>query len=159
MKPDRSIAVAVLLAATFAARPAGAQLRFGGHMARSADAFGQVRGLGLRLSFGVPLLPIGLAVNAERFFDGCPTGECGFSGLTVDANYSLPVPVLQPWLGVGWSVREAIVAEQRTTERGLNLGVGARLTLAALEPFVDVRYELEAAPARRTVVRIGFMIH
>jgi hypothetical protein len=157
MKGTR-VQLAFAVAALLAAGPARAQVGIGGHLARATDAFGETRGLGVRLQLGVPLVPVSLAVNGEYFFPHCPSGDCALYGTTFDLNWVLPLPFLQPWLGAGWSVRELEVAGRHSTERGPNVGVGVQLQLFAVRPFVDVRYEFAGAPEKQTMVRIGLML-
>ena len=151
-------AIAVAATAILMPGPAYGQVGIGAHMARAADAFGGSLGLGLRVQLGVPLVPVSLAVNGEYFFADCPANDCSLYGTTFDLNYALPIPLLQPWVGVGWSVRELKVAGRQTTERGLNFGVGAQFRLTGVRPFVDVRYELAPAPEKQYVMRIGLMV-
>lgn len=148
------VAVAVLLLAS----PALGQVSYGGHTVNANDAFGGSRGVGLRGQIGLPLLPISVAVNGEYFFTHCSDGDCGLYGATFDLNYSLAIPLLQPFVGLGWSVREVEVAGRKTTERGINVGVGAQFRLRGIRPFVDIRYELVDAPEKQFVVRIGLLL-
>lgn len=153
---QRSVAVAVAVLLIVA--PARAQVGLGAHMAQAADAFGESRGMGLRVQAGLPLVPVSLAVNGEYFFVNCAPGDCALQGVTFDLNYALPIPLLQPWVGVGWSVRELEMPDHRSTERGPNVGVGAQFRLTGVRPFIDVRYEFAAAPESQYLVRIGLML-
>jgi hypothetical protein len=153
---NAALATAALLAL---AAPAAAQIGFGGDMVRAADAFGGTTGVGARVRLGVPLFPLSAAVNADWFFPDCPNTSCSLRGATLDVNYSFPIPLLHPWVGVGWSIRRIEVGSAKSTERGLNAGVGAELQLTKLRPFADVRYEFVDAPEKQYVFRIGLMFN
>jgi hypothetical protein len=141
------------------AGPAAAQIGFGGDVVRAADAFGGTTGVGARIRLGVPLFPISTALNGDWFFPNCPNRDCSLRGATLDVNYSFPIPLLHPWVGVGWSIRRIEVGGTTATERGLNVGVGAELQLTRLRPFVDVRYEMADAPEKQYIARIGLMFN
>jgi opacity protein-like surface antigen len=140
------------------ASPAAAQIGIGGHYVQAGDAFDGTSGVGARLTAGLPLFPVSVALNGEYFFPDCGDADCSLYGATLDLNYALPLPLLQPWVGVGWSVRRVEVDDASHTERGFNVGVGAQLRLAAFRPFVDVRYELADAPEKQYLLRVGVMI-
>lgn len=141
------------------ALPASAQIGVGGEYVRAADAFGGTAGVGARLRLGVPLFPVNAVINGEYFFPQCPADDCSLRGVTFDLDYSLPIPVIHPWVGAGWSIRELKVGGLRSTRRGVNVGVGAELQLRMLRPFVDFRYEFVNAPEKQYVTRVGVMIH
>lgn len=151
-----TIPVVALLAM---ASPARAQIGFGGDIVRAADAFGGTTGVGARVRLGVPLFPLSLAVNGDWFFPSCPNTSCSLRGATLDVNYSFPLPLVHPWVGAGWSVRRIEDDNGTSTQRGLNVGVGAELQLTTLRPFFDVRYEFADAPEKQYVVRIGLMFN
>ena len=141
------------------AEPVDAQIGFGGDVVRAADAFGGTTGVGARIRLGVPLFPVSAALNGDWFFPDCPNTDCSLRGATLDVNYSFPIPLLHPWVGVGWSIRRIEIGGATSTERGLNVGVGAELELTKLRPFVDLRYEMAEAPERQYVARIGLMFN
>jgi len=151
---------ALAAAAVFAlARPAAAQIGIGADAVRAFDAFGGTTGVGARIRLGVPLFPVSAAINGDWFFPDCPNTDCSLRGATLDVNFSFPIPVLHPWVGVGWSIRRVEVNGATSTERGLNVGVGAELQLTKLRPFIDIRYELADAPEKQYVARIGLMFN
>src|SRR5687768_12329759 len=113
----------VLVAATFAASPAAAQVGFGAHYARAADAFDGSTGLGARITLSVPLVPASAAANAEYFFPDCD--GCSLSGATFEANFHMPLPFLRPWAGVGYAIRRVEVAGVSNTRNGYTAGIGA----------------------------------
>lgn len=151
------MATAALLATSV---PVRAQVGVGGYFVRTSDPFGQSDGVGARLRVGAPLLPVSLALNGEWFFPDCGGSDCSLKGLTLDANYALTVPLVQPFVGVGWSVRQNTVDGQTSTKRGLNVGVGVALALKSVRPFVDIRYRpSKIFSGNPYAVRIGLMIH
>ncbi|MGD8276888.1 MAG: hypothetical protein PVH00_02630 [Gemmatimonadota bacterium] len=139
--------------------PAKAQVSAGGYFVRTSDPYGESDGVGLRLEAGAPLLPVSLALNGEYFFPDCGGSDCSLRGLTIDANYSLVVPLVQPFVGVGWSVRQSKVDGETSTKRGLNIGVGVAVTLRRVRPFADVRYRpSKIFSGHPYAVRLGVMI-
>lgn len=152
-----SFAVAALLAAS---APARAQVSAGGYFVRTLDPFGESDGVGGRLEIGAPLLPVSLALNGEWFFPDCGGSDCSQKGLTIDANYTVAVPLVQPFVGVGWSIRQSKVDGQTATKRELVVGVGVALALKSFRPFVDVRYRpSKIFSGNPYAVRLGLMIH
>ena len=150
------LAAAALLAVPAAAR---AQVGAGGYFVRTSDPYGEASGVGLRLEAGAPLLPLSVALNGEYFFPDCGGADCSLRGLTVDVNYALAVPLVQPYVGAGWSVRQSKVAGQTSTKRGLNVGLGVALAFRSIRPFVDVRYRpSKLFSGHPYAVRLGVMI-
>jgi hypothetical protein len=147
------ICFVLVVAATFAASPATAQVGFGAHYARAADAFNGTTGIGARLTLSAPLVPVSGAANAEYFFTDCD--ECGLSGATFEANFHLPLPFLRPWAGVGYAIRRVEVAGVTNTRKGYTAGVGAELSFLRIKPFVELRYEFIDAPEHQVFTRIG----
>ena len=158
MRPVRLALLLSTLTLVAGASPAAAQIGFGGHVVQASDAFDGTTGVGARLKVGIPLFPVSAALNGEYFFPDCGDADCSLYGATLDLNYALPLPLLQPWVGVGWSVRKVEVDDASSTERGFNVGVGAELRLTAFRPFVDIRYELADAPEKQYLLRLGIMI-
>lgn len=157
---SRSLLVILAAAALALPAPAAAQIGFGAHYARLADAFGGSGGAGARITVGVPLFPISAAVNGEYFFPGCPDRDCVLRGATADLNLSLPFPGVEPWVGVGWSVRQIDLdnGAGSRTERGLNFGAGARTRLPPFRPYLELRYEMATAPEEQLLLRVGVML-
>jgi hypothetical protein len=151
-----SLCAGLLLAVSV---PAGGQVSLGGHLARTPEPFGVSRGIGARLEFGAPLIPLFVAVSGEYFFTGCAMGDCDLRGVSVDANYAITIPLLRPWVGVGWSVRQSEEGGRKRTERGVNVGIGGALMLSSFHPFVDVRYRpSKILSGRPLVLRLGVML-
>ncbi len=157
MRPARLVMLAALASIATAA-PAAAQIGFGGHVVQMSDAFDGTTGVGARLRVGVPLFPISAVLNGEYFFPDCGDGDCSLYGVTIDVNYALPLPLIQPWVGVGWSIRKVEVSDVSFDENGINVGIGAELKLTAFKPFVEIRYEMADAPEKQYLMRIGVML-
>jgi len=151
----RLLAFSALLT-PLAAQPAAAQVGVGGHVVHAADSFGGTTGVGARIRLGVPLFPLFAAVNGEYFFPSCDD-DCSLWGATFDVNYTFPIPLIQPWAGVGWSVRGFEVNDEDDTERGINIGAGVQLNLAPMKPYLDIRYEMADAPEKQFLIRLGVM--
>lgn len=161
MSPLSRVTLGMLAAILLALpAPAAAQIGLGAHYARLADAFGGTTGAGVRVTAGVPLFPISAAINGEYFFPGCPDRDCVLRGATADLNLSLPFPGVEPWVGVGWSVRQIDLdnGDGSRTERGLNFGAGAHAQLLPLRPYLELRYEMTDAPEEQLLLRVGLML-
>jgi hypothetical protein len=138
---------------------ASAQLLYGGHLAHATDAFGGTTGVGARVGLGLPALPIQLLAGVEYYFPGC-SGACGFQGLSVDGNVSLPFPFLAPYATGGWVLRRYDPPDEVEAETfsGVHLGVGIGAGIAGARVFGEARYEFVEAPERQLVLRAGFII-
>jgi hypothetical protein len=146
---------AALCAACLIALPhdASAQVRIGvgagpvtplGDLGDAVDA--GIHG-GLALELGVPLLPLGL--RADLMMQRLP-GRAGAGNLTdIFATLNgrldvLPVPLLSAYATAGgglysssWSTDGTDAG--RTTDFGINAGIGASIGLVVVRPFVEVR--------------------
>ena len=149
---------AVLL--TFgAAAPAAAQFLVGAHVSQMNEAFNGAIGLGARAGIDPPVLPIHVVGVAEYFFPDCgPVGDCSLKGASVEANFELPLPFLDPYASVGWAWREIDPTgpDPAVTDTGLTLGLGTALGLGSLAPFFEGRYEFLDAPENQFLLRFGF---
>jgi hypothetical protein len=113
---------------------------------------------------GLPLLPIGL--RADLMFQRLPGRDDRQSfnqvSATVNGRLSvLPLPLVSAYLtaGAGLYRGEAPVpanmtATGSTTDAGINAGVGGRINLIVVRPFVEARYHRVLADPARAFIPI-----
>lgn len=161
----RSTMIAAVLTLLFLPAPATVQaqspisLGLGGGVALPLSSFSDDvipgwRALGT-LAVGVPLIPIGLRVDAafDRFgvdralvgSTNSPSGSRRIASLTANATYRLlPLPIVSPYLiGGGGSYHVSCGGDitcESTTYFGWNGGVGLRFGALGLHAFAEARY-------------------
>lgn len=97
----------------FVASPASAQIKFGVHGDYIAGGFSDLAdtdfdlsgdfGLGGRLGFSPPALPIAVYGDLTYFFPSCgDSGDCSYWTAGIGAQLGLPLPALRPYLLGGW---------------------------------------------------------
>jgi hypothetical protein len=153
------IMMLTLLAPTASRAQSPISLGLGGGVALplssfSDDAVPGFRALGT-LAVGVPLIPIGLRIDAafDRFgvdrplvgSAGSASGSQRVASLTANATYRLlPLPIVSPYLiGGGGSYRVSCGGDitcESTTYFGWNGGVGLRFGALGLHAFAEARY-------------------
>jgi len=140
---------------------ATAQVSWGAHAVRAADAFGGATGAGVRAGVTLPVLPFDLIGSAEYFFPDCGNdqSDCGLHGLTLDANVRMVLPVLRPYGLAGLAYRKVSPGGDAPDEEstGLALGAGVDLALGGLRLFGEGRYEFLDAPEKQFLLRLGIM--
>jgi hypothetical protein len=132
---------------------APAQVKPGLHVARAADVFGGVNGVGGSVLFGLPVLPIDLFVAGEYFFPDCD--DCSFWGGSADVHFTLPIPVLTPYAAAGLVLRNTDVSDTRVRTGGLGLGAGVNLGAVGLGTYAEGRYEFMDGSSDQLVFRLG----
>lgn len=150
----------VALACMALAQPVDAQVKFGAQasvMTGLEDLSGTTMenfdlngtfGLGGRVAFQPPLLPVGAVAQGVYYF---PSGD-DFSYMTYSlaAQLRLPLPVVSPYAIGGWQWRRSSVADfPSTTESGPMVGVGVQLNLGVslfLEGGFEFNDEVSTAP-------------
>lgn len=117
---------------------------------------------GVVADVGIPFVPFGVRgdLTYQRLPGAGDLPSYSHFAVTVNGRLSVvPLPLVAPYvtagLGLYSSAYHADVAEPapgRDTEMGLNGGVGARLNLLVVRPFVEARYHrVMADPARAFV--------
>jgi hypothetical protein len=142
------------------AGPLSGQVSLGVHGVSATDAFGGTQGVGGRLAFSLPLLPVDFMASAETFFPDCGDLDCSLRGVSLDASMDLlPLPVVRPYVTGGFTIRrfDTGLGEGTREARGLNAGAGVNVGLAGLRLFGEGRYEFFRAPERQTVFRLGIL--
>jgi hypothetical protein len=134
-----------------------AQLIAGVHLAQANDAFAGSFGLGARAGVDVPILPVQVVGVGEYFFPDCGAGDCGLKGASLEANVALPLPILAPYVSLGWAWRELdpVTEDPSVNDSGPTVGLGTRLGLGSLAPFFEARYEFVEAPEEQFLLRFG----
>jgi hypothetical protein len=104
---------------------------------------------GVVVDRGIPLLPFG--VRADAMFQRMPGagGGADFNQLfgTVNGRVGLlPIPLLSAYATAGAGLYSSsfagagAAAGERTVDTGINAGVGARVNLIVVRPFIEARY-------------------
>ena len=143
------------LAVGVAASPAEAQFKFGVHGDYIAGGFGDLEnvsngdfdlngdmGLGGRLAFSPPALPVAVNGDLTYFFPDCGTsGDCSYWTAQVGAQLGLPLMVIRPYLLGGWQWQSfGLSGLDSSTENHPFFGAGVELNvLAGL--FVEGQWE------------------
>lgn len=128
-----------LVALAAMASPAAAQLKIGVHGA-TITSLGEVTnntetfdlsgdfGLGGKLMFDFPMLPIALIAGGEYYFPDCGTVDCSYYSALVGANLYLPLPVIKPYLTGGLQYRKLDLNVAGTEgDSGAVVGLGVQL--------------------------------
>lgn len=150
----RSLSVALVLAGLVAvATEAHAQVDPGVHVARAADSFGGVNGVGGSVRVGLPVAPVDLFFAGEYFFPDCET--CSFWGGSVDLDLTLPAAVLSPYATAGLVMRNTDVSDTVVRTGGLGFGAGVNLGALAVGAYAEGRYELMDGSGDQLVFRLG----
>ncbi len=159
------LALALLAPATRASGQGLIALGVGGGLAMPFGSLGDVANTGWRamgtLAVGVPLVPVGLRVDAsyDRFgFQRTPIGAAGsetgsqsiFAG-TVNGTLRLsPLPLITPYAIAGLGPYHASCSGPATckssTHIGYNGGVGIRFGAVLIHGFAEVRYHYVPVP-------------
>jgi len=143
----------VVVAVLWLPTQAYAQINPGLHVARAADSFGGVNGVGGSLQLGLPVLPVDLFFAGEYFFPNCD--DCSFWGGSADVHLTLPVPILTPYGTAGLVLRNTDVSDTRVRSGGLGLGAGLNLRTLVVGAYAEGRYELMDGSGDQLVFRLG----
>jgi hypothetical protein len=138
----------VLTAALLAvgAQSAEAQIHFNVNAgaAMPMSNAGEVWNAGIRvgagLEFRAPLVPVGLRVDGAYDRLGLKLdGGSKLSILSGTANAVLTLPVMPIYMVGGIGMYRSDAGDGTTTDLGFNVGMGLRLPLPMLSPFVEAR--------------------
>jgi hypothetical protein len=154
---SRFLPFVLALAAMVALAPgARAQISPGLHVARAADSFEGVNGLGGSLELRLPALPGALVVAGEYFFPGCD--GCSLWGGSADIHVTLSLPTLSPYGTAGLVLRSIDVSDTRVRTGGLGLGGGVNLATLMVNAFAEARYEILDGSGDQFVFRLGLRL-
>ena len=123
------------------------QVIWGAHVPYAVDAFDGAFGIGGRVGYDLPVLPIDIVGVGEMFFPDCGADDCGLWGVSAEGNVRLPIPIVRPYItgGIGYRSLSRPDSNSGGTEdvsaTGVSLGLGVDFNLAAVRLFVDGRYE------------------
>jgi hypothetical protein len=132
------------------AAPADAQFSFGAQGAvitgvddlstilPGAPDLSNTYGLGARVVFQAPVLPIGLVGQGTYYFPD--VDDYDYSTFSVAARFRLSTPLISPYGLGGWQWRRTSTGGTSTTESGAMLGVGVELNLG-ISLFLEGTYE------------------
>jgi len=122
-------------------------------VARAADSFGGVNGVGGNLQLHLPGTRFDLFFAGEYFFPDCD--DCSFWGGSADVHFSLPVAVLAPYGAAGLVLRNTDVSDTSVRTGGLGLGAGLNLNTLVVGAFGEARYEFMDGDGDQFVFRLG----
>lgn len=134
------------------AQPAEAQLKYGlqGALITGVDealtTVDGTFGVGPRVAFQPPLLPIGVVGQGVYYF---PEGDESYMTYSLAAQLRLPMPMVSPYAIGGWQWRRMSLNDVSNTENGAMVGVGVQLNLAVsvfLEGTFEFNDEITGAP-------------
>lgn len=130
-----------------------AQVHPGLHVARAADSFDGVDGVGGSVEVTVPDLPVVFSVAAEYFFPSCD--DCSLWGGSADVHFSLPIRVVTPYGTAGLVMRNTDASDTTVRTGGLGFGGGVNVSALAAGAYVEGRYELMDGSRDQWVFRVG----
>jgi hypothetical protein len=144
----------LIIATTFVlvalAAPADAQFSFGAQGAvitgvddlstilPGAPDLNNTYGLGARVVFQAPVLPIGLVGQGTYYFPDADDYDLRTYGIA--ARFRLSTPLISPYGLGGWQWRRTSTGGTSNTESGAMLGVGVELNLG-ISLFLEGTYE------------------
>jgi hypothetical protein len=136
------------------ATPVQAQLGFGAHVAKASGALDGATGVGLRVTAGLPLIPVQFALSGDNFWPDCD--DCSYQGASLDVQYHLvPALPLRPFVTGGYAMRRVDPGTgEAETESGIGLGVGVELRLVSVGFYLEGRWE-RVDPENQWVTRLG----
>ena len=167
----RFLFVSLMFLALFALVPADhaeGQLYFGGHIAYATgadtdavdldpvfDGLDGAVGVGGRIGWDLPVLPVDILAAGEYFFPDCGAEDCAMYGGTLEALVRLPIPLVRPYALGGLVWRSWDAGDEDGSSTGFDAGLGIDLHLLAVRVFLDARYEFLDDPQEQWVLRLG----
>jgi hypothetical protein len=145
------LTLSLAAALVVAAQPAEAQFKYGlqGALMTGIDeatGLDGTVGIGPRLAFQPPLLPIGVVGQGVYYF---PEGEGSYMTYSLAAQLRLPLPMVNPYAIGGYQWRRSSGGGESNTESGFMAGVGVQLNLGVslfLEGTVEIGDDIPGAP-------------
>lgn len=165
------------LALGVVASPASAQIKFGVHGDYIAGGFSDFEnpdgdlsgdfGIGGRLAFSPPMLPIAVYSDVTYFFPSCDAADCSYWTAGIGGQLGLPLPVIRPYILGGWqwqSFSLDLDGFESSTNNHPFFGVGVELNMLA-GLFVEGQWEFpddvegltENFSARPFVLKAGIL--
>ncbi len=144
------LTVTAVFAFTMAGAPAEAQFSYGaqGSLITSVDNLGDflagaadlsgTYGLGARVAFDAPALPIGLVGQGVYYFTD--VDDYDFMTYSVAAQFRISIPVISPYALAGWQWRRTSTGGASNTENGAMIGIGLQLHLG-ISVFLEGTFE------------------
>ena len=160
-------ALSAVSALAIMAVPADAQLRFGGHAAMITgldeiatdvkNPLDGTFGLGGRVGFEPPLIPVGVYGSVTNFFaDGT---ELNYWTGSVFGKLGLPLPILQPYALLGIRRRASSASGLSESDSGFFAGIGVQLSSIFIEGAMDfIDEEIPDVNNSPIVLKGGFII-
>ena len=125
------------------AAPVDAQFNFGaqGAVITGVDDLNNLSntyGLGARVGFQAPLLPIGVLGQGVYYFPDA--ADFSYSTYSLAASFRISTPMISPYGLGGWQWRRTSTGGASNTENGAMIGVGVELNLG-VSLFLEGTYE------------------
>lgn len=151
------VPVGLALTAAMSFTPAArAQISPGLHVARAADAFDGVNGVGGNLALTLPALPVELFFAADYFLPAC--NGCALWGGSADVHVTLPRRTVRPYGTAGLVLRNTEASDTKVRTGGIGLGGGVNLATRVMGAFAEGRYEIMDGSGDQLVFRLGFRL-
>jgi hypothetical protein len=119
-------------------------VRFGAHLPLATSLGGgddltdSSFGLGARIGLEAPLFPLSFWGSVDYMFPG---GEdTSYQNFALDANFALPIPLLEPYVTGGYQARRFDDGEVSDIYHGWTLGGGIRVSFI-VNAFLEARRE------------------
>ncbi len=144
------LTISTVFATAALATPADAQISFGaqGALITGVDDLGTISpgapdlsntyGLGARVVFQAPVLPIGLVAQGTYYFPDADDFDYGTASLA--ARFRLSTPFISPYGLGGWQWRRTSTGGTSNTESGAMIGVGVEVNFG-VSLFLEGTYE------------------
>ena len=152
--------VFALVALVALAAPVDAQFNFGaqGAVITGVDDLSNLSntyGLGARVGFQAPLLPIGVLGQGVYYFPDA--ADFSYSTYSLAGSFRISTPLISPYALGGWQWRRTTSAGTTSTESGAMLGVGVQLNLG-VSLFLEANWEFHEGDDDPIVIKGGIMI-
>lgn len=125
------------------AAPVDAQFNFGaqGALITSVDTLSNLSntyGLGARVGFQAPLLPIGVLGQGVYYFPDA--ADYSYSTYSLAASFRISTPIISPYALGGWQWRRTTSAGTTSRKNGAMFGVGVELNFG-VSLFLEANFE------------------
>jgi len=153
------LTLSTVIALVALAAPVDAQFNFGaqGAVITGVDDLSNLSntyGLGARVGFQAPLLPIGVLGQGVYYFPDA--ADFSYSTYSLAGSFRISTPLISPYALGGWQWRRTTSAGTTSTESGAMLGVGVQLNLG-VSLFLEANWEFHEGDDP-IVIKGGIMI-
>ena len=137
------LTLSTVIALVALAAPVDAQFNFGaqGALITSVDTLSNLSntyGLGARVGFQAPLLPIGVLGQGVYYFPDA--ADYSYSTYSLAASFRISTPIISPYALGGWQWRRTTSAGTTSRKNGAMFGVGVELNFG-VSLFLEANFE------------------